>query len=525
MPTRVIDVHPHKDTSTVCIIRTNGKRAHYVALSHCWGGPITPVLTTKNLDEFQKELLVQQLPANFRDAITITQKLGIKYLWVDSLCILQDSKKDWEQESKRMGTVYRDATVTLSAFASRGSKEGIIKNLAAPRTASRPVARLKLSADSDTTHTVQIQAEDIEDLRHLEASGPLAVRGWCLQESILSPRQLYYGRQQIYWRCPAGYAAADGTESGSSVPLMTFPNMSEHLYSDILRCPSRDLSKDASGLDDLLADYYELLTRYSRRRLTFGSDKLAAWSGIAQRFHSAIGGEYLAGLWSSDLAMGLLWGFSGDGHDHVPEYRAPSWSWAITDDHFQFLYNMLNIDLRREGSSVQLIEHHIVLRDPSNPYGEVRSANITLRGLTIPFKWNEAANGTDLDESVGSIHWDKLPPFAVSKEADADHLFIRGERTGLSYNLYISYEEGCLFLRTDADRSNQSPALMFLALIVQMDDRGVGDTKEHARGLLLTFVSDPPDGNSDMFRRVGTFIFRSDNSRYEKFKERTVNII
>lgn len=81
--------------------------AQYIAPSHCWGGSISPILTTGTLKQFQEFLPFDDLPANFRDAIIITRKLGIRYLWIDSLCILQnpnpgsedhDSKRDWQKE-------------------------------------------------------------------------------------------------------------------------------------------------------------------------------------------------------------------------------------------------------------------------------------------------------------------------------------------------------------------------------------------------------------------------------------------
>ncbi|TGO64774.1 hypothetical protein BOTNAR_0084g00050 [Botryotinia narcissicola] len=186
LPTRVIDVTPNQTR----IIHSNGIKANYIALSHCWGGPIPTSSTTATLPQYQNELPFQTLPANFRDAITITRELGFQYLWIDSLCIIQDSKHDWEQESQKMGTVYRDSLVTIYAMSSEAS------------TGS-------LTDDNGMEVTVRVEPADRdiydEDLYRLAESSPLSSRGWTFQESILSPRHIYFGKKQIYWGCTQGF--------------------------------------------------------------------------------------------------------------------------------------------------------------------------------------------------------------------------------------------------------------------------------------------------------------------------------
>lgn len=94
LPSRVIDVGISSGPLHLRLMCGQVLRADYVALSHCWGGIITPVLTTKTLAMFKESLPYADLPANFQDAVTITRRLGLRYLWIDSLCILQDSGED-----------------------------------------------------------------------------------------------------------------------------------------------------------------------------------------------------------------------------------------------------------------------------------------------------------------------------------------------------------------------------------------------------------------------------------------------
>jgi hypothetical protein len=176
------------------------------ALSHCWGGPISPVLTDEVLELFQEYLPFNELSANFKDAIIVTRQLGLRYLWIDSLCIIQNSKQDWEIQSQLMDSVYGNATVTLSAMASDGSTNGILKCI--PVEISPPPVSLPVFSEShDTNVIIKRHEPTAEDLNWLDMNGPLSSRGWTLQEFVLSPRHLLYGAHQIYWKCALGKLA------------------------------------------------------------------------------------------------------------------------------------------------------------------------------------------------------------------------------------------------------------------------------------------------------------------------------
>ena len=120
LPTRVIDVGlSSSEGPKPYLLCSGGLEGRYVALSHCWGTASlsNPGFKTErhNYDDLQAGFVLESVPALFRDAIVTTWKLGIQYLWIDSLCIIQDSKDDWEAESAKMGSVYRNAYVTIVA--------------------------------------------------------------------------------------------------------------------------------------------------------------------------------------------------------------------------------------------------------------------------------------------------------------------------------------------------------------------------------------------------------------------------
>lgn len=417
LPTRVIDVGVEEDWADLRINHTRRERAPYMALSHCWGGPIAHMLTSKTIHSFQGRLPFLELPANFRDAIDITRRLGFRYLWIDSLCIIQDSAEDWAEESKNMGLIYRNSAVTISATASKGSKHGIINQDVQEDPTPPLPASVRVSKGSADTITVLRQDPDEETLCKLDISSmsPLSSRGWILQESVLSPRQLYYGRCQIYWRCPTGYQAADGTSAGLRLPALTYPHLSTVLYRDIRRSQTERLPAERL----VFKDYYDLVENYTQRRLTFSSDKLPAFSGVSGRLHPAVGGRYLAGLWAKDLAAGLLWQKEMRTCEHVQPYRAPSWSWAVTDESITF-YKHDGVPESSVG--IRLVDDSIHLKDETNPYGQIVSASITVRGLTLPlFRSRQHFQGHGSRHNHGRLLYDDNPRSAEDKINIPEH--------------------------------------------------------------------------------------------------------
>ena len=99
---------------------------NYVALSYCWGGDDSMRLTRANLDAWQQAIKIVQLPKTLRDAIISTRLLGLKYLWVDRICIIQDDPVDIHQEIAVMPEVYQYATLTISASSAKSSSEGFL---------------------------------------------------------------------------------------------------------------------------------------------------------------------------------------------------------------------------------------------------------------------------------------------------------------------------------------------------------------------------------------------------------------
>lgn len=427
LPTRVLDVQAEGTSEGCRIVQTNGLTGKYAALSHCWGGMIIPVLSAETIQKFLEDLLVSQLAANFQDTVKITRELGIRYLWIDSLCILQDSKSDWQVESAKMAAVYQNAAVTIYAATSPGSKHGIFPRDDLSASVQKPnKVRIPVVSRGDDQQFVDIQRlEEVEDedLWKLDVESPLSIRGWCMQELILSPRRLFCGKKQFYWQCLHGYQGADGLPRSPGVRTTTTEYRETMKQIHSTQKPSRE---------EILSEYYTLVSKYSQRKLTQGSDKLLALTGLTSQLHKAVGGEYIAGLWTCDITSGLIWRSMGPSATHSKQYRAPSWSWAVTDEKIVFGFGGFRNPSKW---AAQFVDHNVELVDPSNPYGQVTSAQLTIRALTKRFV--RSAQRVAVDDNiphhnVGTVRFDDYVrgesrdtgtcPVLVVKSTDDDFL-------------------------------------------------------------------------------------------------------
>jgi hypothetical protein len=189
LPTRVIDVVEKR------LVVTNGLKGEYITLSHCWGPPDKnrPILTKGNLSSFQEgihESVLRHLPRSFLDAACLTAKLGIRYLWIDSLCILQDDQEDWARESARMVGFYNNAYCTFAA--SIGAPRSLFPNHH-PSGRTRPL----ISEPYPKKHENSYAELTLIEIKQVN----LATRGWTFQEYLLSRRLVHFTRFTVAWEC------------------------------------------------------------------------------------------------------------------------------------------------------------------------------------------------------------------------------------------------------------------------------------------------------------------------------------
>lgn len=337
-PTRLIEIAPLASASDDELhLRIAGElspEVPYMTLSHCWGKSeflkLTKTTSQRLRDGFSE---ADTLSKTFQDAITICREFRVKYLWIDSLCIFQDSPEDWRREAAHMGQIYQNSLCNIAATGASNDEEGCFKD----RDASLlQRCTIKSEWDNQDNGTWEVIDGDFWYARMDKA--PLNQRGWVMQERWLSPRVLHYGQDQIMWEC-SELEACETYPDGLPKPLKN-PQSGFKLDPEFLKRLKYWKEDYPMGSDPEFlhrSTWISIVSRYSVTGLTKGEDKLVAISGIAKRMQSLLDDEYLAGLWRKDLPCQLLWTVI----DHLLRYilpptrprpyRAPSWSWASVD--------------------------------------------------------------------------------------------------------------------------------------------------------------------------------------------------
>lgn len=307
LPTRLVDVlggSSGNGPPQLRVFDSHHSGIQYVALSHCWGKLKFPTLTQNNLEAFKISIPLEQLSKTFQDCIAVTRQLGFRYLWIDSLCIIQDDREDWARESVRMSSVYGGSSLTIAASAAPNGSHGCIYE--------REPADIRPCAISIGKRSFHYSLEDWSTFYRNSESSVLGKRAWVFQERFLSPRVLYMGSKQLYWHCR------------EDISCESNPNgfLQGH--------DKRHLAVWRSSWD-VNQRWQKVVEEFSGGELSYDSDKLIAISGVAESLAGEFGRNYFAGHWEEELLRSLVWCVEGDikeGKTVRPPYRAPSWSWA-----------------------------------------------------------------------------------------------------------------------------------------------------------------------------------------------------
>ncbi|KAF4441184.1 HET-domain-containing protein [Fusarium austroafricanum] len=324
LPRRILDVgSPETDPrSAIRLCETKEAPGSYIALSHCWGN-----LEEQHRCQTQKDNITQrlnsiewsELPKTFQDSVTITRALGIRYLWIDSLCIIQGDVEDWERESKSMARIYQDSYVTIAAAVGQSDSDGFIKER---EKDYRPheVAR-GIYWRQEVGHVVHNRWE------------PLARRAWRFQERLVPRRVLTFHRAEVTFECRLAHWCECGRNEtyGKSPDRIAYERM---------------LLKGTRPEEELVDYWHSTIIRdYTRLSLSYERDRLPALSAIASQIHAKTGGRCVAGIWENQVLDGLLWrclgraGFNKDSKWQIflpmamqhGQCKAPSWSWASVE--------------------------------------------------------------------------------------------------------------------------------------------------------------------------------------------------
>jgi hypothetical protein len=351
MPSRLLDVGCHGQ-NFICLkdsgFSSKLQSSRYLTLSHCWGRsmPGFAKTTTKNYDDNFRRIRIRNLPRTYRDAISLTRRLGYRYIWIDSLCIIQDSAADWSRESAAMGKIYSHSFCTLAAAASDDCHGGLF-----PLRKELPIFQLEESVTNTQSSSFVLIKQAYRGWDELFDSSSLNTRGWTLQERELSSRIIYFTKHTMLFECRETRGSEGGGDKVNSLGRYGSQPLDSQIHpryvltaktsiekTDTRRCmdklplDSNPENKSRRLLNKRYQTWREMVQRYSARDLTIATDRFPALSGLASEMTYLLNDEYIAGLWRNEIKSGLCWTYPLThqiGSARQTNY-GPSWSWAAT---------------------------------------------------------------------------------------------------------------------------------------------------------------------------------------------------
>jgi hypothetical protein len=336
-PTRLLHITTSDHSIHVRLVssQTISPAPRYATLSYCWGLSQPLKLHAASVADFERGLELHVLPKTFQHAISTCIGLGIDFIWIDSLCIIQDSRDDWEHEAFKMAATYINSTLNIAAAASADSSGGLFREEALSQT-------LCVQATWSGFPAGVYLIVDFENTSDSISQNPLSLRAWALQEAFLARRTLYFAKGQVWWTCrsvewaseqfPLGAVVSSPARSMGRMPL-TWNRML--------------LGRDSPSRINL---WYDLVEEYTQKTLSVPSDRPFAIVGIAQAIAAVYDMSmtgYVAGHWLESFVPYLLWSEGVDPLKTQPVHfnrtlsananrGQPSWSWLTSQQSIRF---------------------------------------------------------------------------------------------------------------------------------------------------------------------------------------------
>ncbi|KAM0265672.1 hypothetical protein ACHAQJ_000106 [Trichoderma viride] len=398
-PTRLLHVGSRKESGLIHLVESHKhlgideKPQPYLSLSYCWGSKAPSLTATKsNYAHLKTSISYDAMPKAYQDTVRVARALGVKYIWIDALCIIQDDMADWEKESQMMADIFRNSLVTVILLRAASCNEGFLERNPSIKinyhsrewnvNGSFCLRHMPFSYENAES-SIRAAPSFSDRPISLELQNSLwQTRGWTFQEDMFSMRKLYFGQLMMYWDSlkPVDIMRTEDTIIDDKLDRISNAEQSIIHSSEPWR-----------GDYDYDGWYYPILD-YCKKKLTYETDRLSAVSSYAKLIASKSGDTYLAGLWKKNLHRGLLWKIQRRQRktfrelmrklEHPHKYIAPSWSWAsyhtslhldLSDGIMQPECEILKAKTRAHGGDM---------------YGRVRSGYILIRGkvCSIPGK-------------------------------------------------------------------------------------------------------------------------------------------
>ncbi|KAE9365649.1 HET-domain-containing protein [Stipitochalara longipes BDJ] len=418
LPTRVLDVGGSSDSECSRLILTEGRRDEYVTLSHCWGKTHhTMSLTKENMASFMEGIKDADMPKTFQQAIMMIRGIGLRYLWIDSMCIIQPTggdNSDWEKEGAKMGDTYRNSTFTIAASSATDNTEGCLFGKAASQfdvhpipLFTKPVQRnwdeFSKTMGRDPNWFPMMMPQPASWLNHVQNS-PLNSRAWVLQERVLSPRILHCTMQGFFWEC-SELRASEYEPLGCKF---------DYFFRDhgVLNA-NKLLTENNESI--LGMHWRKIVERYCQLGISVSSDRLPALAGLANIIQEHTKDTYIAGHWRSSLVSSLLWYRldADEKKDTYARHSAPSWSWASISSEVKFTSLNKGDFPAQDPKDYNLIAEVIDLDFKalgSSPFNWISRSRLTLRGRLLDKSSPGGLPNFEITSKSGSETWRGYKP-------------------------------------------------------------------------------------------------------------------
>jgi hypothetical protein len=398
-PTRLIEIRTSDEGNvSVRLLETDLNKSYkYVALSHSWASSKPLKTGEHNYHQHKDDIPWQDLSQVYQETITMADALSIEYVWIDSLCIIQQSAEEWDREAHRMGEVYTNAFIVFVALGGDlGLERDAIESFDIHGT------------DPDTGEQIdygtinvrrKCEHENLINSANDKSAGEWFRRGWCFQERLFSSRLLHFGGAledvtfecNTHLKCECGGAEEVVRSHDKNTELSSLWCHVKSAFTKEFRAittiPARDMVEESITRvrDQLFCMYIALCEDFSSKRFTFSDDTLPAMDSLATKLGPYMG-NYHAGLWEHNILVGLQWeSFDATRSRRYSPCCAPSFSWAsCTGGSVWYFHPKTLLETIDKHELAEVVSVKTVPVDPLIPYGKVKSSTITIRGLAKP---------------------------------------------------------------------------------------------------------------------------------------------
>ncbi|CAM1505091.1 Fc.00g107280.m01.CDS01 [Cosmosporella sp. VM-42] len=350
-----------------CLVEGMPPGTSYCALSYCWGDSEGNLRTTSaNLQEHLRRINITKAPKTLLDALAVCKQLCIRYIWIDSLCIVQDDigHNDWKEQCSKMAQIYANAHLIIAVQSASDCRDGF---LVPPKELTGRTSKFSTVDALGAIHEKVVGEKLLglhDDPKYLQMRTPLSRRAWTFQETLLARRILHFTQTEVVWECRERIEC----------------------WCQRLHHPTPPLVLPQYGSSYSRNVWQEFVGTFSNRSLSNPEDKFPAMAAIVwslvMRWDQRPA-DFLAGLWKHDLARGLLW-FAKRAGSRIqpPTFVAPTWSWASMDSSVGYP-SFSSLSSRVFSSSINILETQIAHASPDS-FGQISGGKVTVEGLLAP---------------------------------------------------------------------------------------------------------------------------------------------